>query len=218
MIKMKNIKILLSLTAVAMFATTSCRKLPDNVSTVEKASYPTITILGSQFYSIPVDGALPAIAATAYDSTIMESYPVTLDASGIDVSTPGLYVVGIQAKNKFGYIGSKNVAVAVTNIDAAWNLSGEYRRTANNALVNLTKVANGLYEVDNVGGAPTFPVVGYFIQINDSTIDFPMQPTDLAGQVDCVDETLTISGVDTSYGWKVVNPNFGPAFRTFVKQ
>lgn len=218
MIKMKSIKILLSLIAVATFAAMSCRKLPDNVSTVEVASYPTITISGSQFYSIPVNGALPNISATAYDSVIKESYLVTLDASGIDVTTPGLYVVAIQAKNKFGYIGSKNVAVAVTDIADTWNLSGEYRRTSNNALVNLTKVANGLYEVDNVGGAPTFAVLGYFIQINDSTIDFPLQPTDLAGQVDCINETLTISGSDTSYAWNVVNPNFGPAFRTFEKQ
>ncbi len=205
--------------AVIMLMTiTACRKVPDNVSQIEKASWPTITISGSQFYSIPVGGSLPPISATAYDSVIMESYPVSLDASGIDVNTPGLYVVAIKAKNKFGYINSKNVAVAVTDIPEAWNLSGEYRRTSNNAPVHLTEVANGLYEVDDVGGAPTFQVTGYFIQINDSTIDFPSQPSTLAGEIDCINEVLTIAGVDTSYGWNVVNPNFGPAFRTFVKQ
>ena len=215
---MNKIKISLSMAVIMLMTITACRKVPDNVSQIEKASWPTITISGSQFYSIPVGGSLPPISATAYDSVIMESYPVSLDASGIDVNTPGLYVVAIKAKNKFGYINSKNVAVAVTDIPEAWNLSGEYRRTSNNAPVHLTEVANGLYEVDDVGGAPTFQVTGYFIQINDSTIDFPSQPSTLAGEIDCINEVLTIAGVDTSYGWNVVNPNFGPAFRTFVKQ
>lgn len=215
---MNKIKISLSLAVIMLMTITACRKVPDNVSQIEKASWPTITISGSQFYSIPVGGSLPSISATAYDSVIMESYPVSLDASGIDINTPGLYVVAIKSKNKFGYISSKNVAVAVTDIAEAWNLSGEYRRTSNNAPVNLTEVANGLYEVDDVGGAPTFQVTGYFIQINDSTIDFPSQPSTLAGEIDCINETFTVAGVDTSYGWNVVNPNFGPAFRTFVKQ
>lgn len=215
---MKNIKIFLSVAAILLVTVISCRKVPDNVSTVEKASWPTITISGSQFYSIPVGGSLPTVAATAYDSVLMENYLVSLDASGIDVNTPGLYIVPIKAKNRLGYISSVNVMIAVTDIANDWNLSGEYRRTANNALVNLNEIANGLYEVDNVGGAPTFAVVGYFVQLDDSTINFPSQPSELAGEIDCVDEVLTISGVDTSYGWKVVNPSFGPAFRTFVKQ
>ena len=215
---MNKIKISLSIALAVFVSMTACRKVPDNVSSVEKASYPTITILGSQFYSIPVGGSLPAVAATAYDSIIKESYPVSLDASSIDVNTPGLYVVPIKSKNKFGYISSTNVAIAVTDIDPAWNLSGEYARTANGAIVNLTQIANGLYEVDNVGGAPTLPVVGYFVQINDTTIDFPLQSTSNVGEIDCTGETLTISGVDTSYAWYVVNASFGPALRTFVKQ
>jgi hypothetical protein len=214
---MKKIKISIALAGIAMMAFAACRKIPDNVSQVEKASWPTITILGSQFYSIPVGGSLPAVSATAYDSVLMESYPVALDASSIDVNTPGLYVVPITAKNKFGYINSTSVNIAVTNIDPSWNLAGLYKRASNGAPVNLTQVANGLYEVDDVGGAPTFQIKGYFIQIDDSTINFPLQPTD-AGDLDCLEEALNISGGDTSYQWKVENASFGKALRVFEKQ
>ncbi len=85
---MNKIKISLSIALAVFVSMTACRKVPDNVSSVEKASYPTITILGSQFYSIPVGGSLPAVAATAYDSIIKESYPVSLDARSIEI-VPG---------------------------------------------------------------------------------------------------------------------------------
>lgn len=196
----------------------ACKRNIYPVSEIIVASYPTITISGSQFYSIPVGGALPTVTATAYDSTLNESYPASLDASGLDNTTPGLYFVPIKATNRFGYISSKNVYIAVTDIPAAWDLSGLYQRTANGADVNLTEVANGIYEVDNVGGAPSLPVVGYFVQIDDSTITFPMQPTDNVGDVDCINEKLMVSPPDTSYSWNVVNPFFGTANRTFVKQ
>ncbi len=214
---MKNMKLSIAVAGLMLLSVAACRRLPDNVSQVEKASWPTITILGSQFYSIPVGGSLPSVAATAYDSVLMESYPVSLDASSIDVNTPGLYVVPIKAKNKWGYINSTNVAIAVTDIDPSWNLSGLYKRTSNGAPVNLTQVANGLYEVDDVGGAPTFQIKGYFIHLDDSTISFPSQPTD-AGILDCLEEALNVGGGDTSYQWKVENASFGKALRIFEKQ
>lgn len=213
-------KIIISLTMIgAMFLfTISCEKKTEVVSKVQPASYPTITLLGSQFYSIPTNGTVPTVAASSYDSVLNEVCPFSLDASGIDVTTPGLYVVPIRSSNSNGYKSSTNVMIAVTDIPSAWNLSGEYKRTSNNALVNLAEIENGLYEVDNVGGAPTFPVVAYFVQIDDSTINLPLQFTSLAGDLECDFEILNAMPADTFYSWKVVNGFFGPAIRKFVKQ
>ncbi len=216
--KMKTNILKLSLvTAVVAFGMQACKKTPEVVSEVVTASEPTITLTGKSFYSINVGAAAPAIAATAYDSILKEAYPVSLDVSGIDASTPGLYTAQCKATNKYGYIGTKNVYVAVTNVDPAWNLSGVYKRTSNQAPVNVTEVENGLYEIDDVGGAPTFQITAYMIMLNDSTIDVPLQPTE-AGDLYCQNEKLIIVGTDTSYQWVVRNASFGTANRTFVKQ
>jgi len=196
----------------------SCKKNREVVSTVVTTSAPTITISGSKFYSIQVGDAVPTVSATAYDSILKETCPLSLDASTLDNTTPGLYVVPINSKNSNGYKSSANVFIAVTPIDNAWDLTGEYARTSNGAIVNVTKVARGIYEVDNVGGAPTLPVVGYFAQLTDSTIDFPSQPTEVVGTVDCTSEKLMVSATDTSYSWVVRNAFFGTVTRTFVKQ
>jgi hypothetical protein len=195
----------------------SCKKKNEVVSKVVTATYPTILIDGSEFYSIKLGGALPTIVASAYDSLLKENCAISLDASGLDNSVAGLNVLAIKAKNSLGYSSSRNVVVAVTDIQDGWNLTGLYRRQSNSCPVNVLEVANGLYEVDNVGGAPTFAIKGYFLHVNDSTITFPKQPTD-AGTMDCINEKLLTLPADTQYSWTVVNPSFGSANRVFIKQ
>lgn len=209
-------KIIIAASILTAFAV-GCKK-EDNVSQVVAVSYPTITVTGSQFYSINVNGAAPDIQATAYDSTIGESYPAEYDASVIDVTTPGLYVVPITATNKFGYIGSNVVYVAVTEISDAIDLSGTYVRTANNEPVHITKMARGLYETDDVGGAASLEITAYFAQIDDSTLSFPYQPT-AAGELGVIDPAVGVNDDgDTTLSWNVDNVFFGTQRRTFVKQ
>ncbi|PZF73011.1 hypothetical protein [Taibaiella soli] len=210
---MKRIALFLVLAGVA-FA--GCKKTAD-VSKEVTVSYPVVTITGSPFYSIPVGGTVPSATATAYDSTLQESYPVDFDLASVDNNTPGLYVVTATAKNKNGYTGTNVVYIAVTNVPASTDLSGTYIRSANGAVVHVTKILTGLYSTDDVGGAPTLPVLAYFAHLDDVTIVVPPQPTSV-GTLSCDNASLHMAAGDTSFSYVVVNGNFGTALRTFVKQ
>jgi hypothetical protein len=211
-------KILIASLALATIAgLNACKKENKVVSTQEVYSEPTITLSGDQFYSIPINGTVPTISATAYDSVRKEVCVTKVEAGSLDNTTPGLYPVAIRATNSLGMYAKKNVFVAVTNIAPNWDLTGLYKRLSNSAPVNIKEIANGIYEVDNVGGAPTFAIIGYFLHINDSTISFPEQITD-AGKMDCIKEKFRALPADTAYSWEVVNASFGPAYRVFQKQ
>ena len=214
--------------AIAMFfVAVGCKKKIEDVSSVVTASWPTITTntstegitkFGTIYSSVNVGAAIGMVTATAYDSVLNEVCDVEVITNTVNTSVSGLGLATFRAKNSNGYITTGTVYVGVTSIDDSWNLEGEYKRTSNSALVNVTKLARGLYVVDNVGGAPSLPVVGYFVQVNDSTLDFPLQPTENVGDIDCLDEKLMATPTDTSYSWIVENAFFGTAVRTFVKQ
>jgi hypothetical protein len=197
--------------------TAGCKKRStDHISETVTVSYPVVAISGQQFYSIPVGGMIPAIAATAYDSILKESYTPSYDASVINNTKPGLYVVPIIAKNKNGYTGNTPVYVAVTNIDTSVDISGNYLRNA--APVIITKIANGLYSVNDVGGAPTLQVRAYFAQLDSIKLQLPLQPTSV-GDLYATDATVSKNaGGATVISWKVINGSFGSSLRTFVKQ
>lgn len=211
-------KILLSVLAGTLLLA-ACRKTRDDVvSQIETVSSPTITFTGGQYYSINTGGSLPTVSATAYDSVIGESYEVTISGTeALDNTTPGLYVVNASATNKLGYTTNEAVYVAVTDVNPAINLAGPYLRVANSEPVGVTKLANGLYETDDVGGAAALQVRALFVHINDTLVDVPLQITS-SGELECTGEKLSMQPGDTTLAWVVVNPSFGTALRTFKKQ
>ncbi|HXS36385.1 MAG TPA: hypothetical protein VN721_06765 [Flavipsychrobacter sp.] len=217
---MKKIAVLF----LVVFCILGCKKKYNAVSQVVRVSTPTVTLTGSLYYSIPVGGSLPTISATAYDSVYKQSLPVTIDKSTLDNSTPGLYIVQIVATNQYGYKGSANVYVGVTNVPAAENLAGQYLRGATGAIVNVSKLATGMYLTDNFGGVDTTASPGFnfsavFVQTSDTTIDFGAsgQPT-ADGTLIVTDASLTTVPGDTSFSYKVTASGFGTSLRTFVKQ
>lgn len=201
-------------------AFTACKKKDNTVSTLVTYSTPTIVVSGAQYYSIPVGGALPTISASSYDSFYKESYPVVVDQSTLDNTAPGLYVVNITAKNKYGMKGSAGIYVAVTDVNPTLNLAGSYLRLSNLQPVTVTKRANGLYEIDNVGGVvpPSSAIVpALFVQVDDSTMSFPLQST---SQGDIYGVSASINMADSTFRYKIggtgpFNPN---AVRVFQKQ
>ena len=218
-------KKLLIIPILAVMAFTACKKKENTVSQLVTYSTPTISFAGGQiYYSITVGGSLPSISATAYDSFYHEVDNVVMDQSGLDNNTPGLYIVNATAQNKYGMVGSASVYVAVTNIDPLINLTGTYQRTSNGVLVHVTKLANGLYQTDNVGGVdpsvPTnapfvFPAV--FVQLDDTTIILPSQIT-AQGTLFGTNAGIVMAPADTAYHYVVNNAAFGTSTRTFVKQ
>lgn len=217
---MKKLLAIIPFLAALFFA--SCQRNPNNVSQLVTYSTPLITINGSQYYSIKVGGALPSISATAYDTFYKESYPVVIDQSTLDNTTPGLYIVYIKSTNKYGMIGSSAVYVAVTDVDPSINLAGQYARTSNGVIVNVTKLATGLYMTDNVGGVPSSSpgaiTPAFFVQTSNTMIDLPLQETSL-GSLYGVSDSLNMTPADTFYQYAINgNSTFGTAVRKFVKQ
>lgn len=210
-------KILILLLALGGMIYSSCKKRDKyDVSTTEVVNFPTITFTGNRFVSIPVGGTVPSIAATAYDSFYNESCSVVMGELTVDVNTPGLYLQEFVSKNSKGFRATSAAYIAVTDIPESNDLSGTYKCVGRNGLAKVTEIANGLYKTDNVGGNPTGPVPVYFAQINDTTIDFPTQPTS-AGDMSFRSVALSL-GPPMSYEYKVINPGYGDGLRVFIKQ
>jgi hypothetical protein len=210
-------KIILIVSCIALIA--SCRKRDDNYSTVEVYSTPTITLSGQQYYSINVGDEAPVITATAYDSFYNEFCEVSYDASGIDNTTPGIYSVPMTARNHFKMEGRASVVVAVTNIADSIDLSGEYLREATGGTANVTKVARGLYETDNVGGNAGASTHAFFLQLAPDTMIAPTQPTtDGDMEFPTANFVFDANGVLTSYTYTINNQTYGKSARTFVRQ
>lgn len=210
-------KIILFFACIALLA--SCRKRDENVSTVEVVSYPTITLSGDQYFSIPVGGTLPTIAATAYDSFYNEVCDVTYDASVIDNTTPGLYSVPMASKNHFGFIGRTSVYVAVTDIADSIDLSGTYVRGATGGTANVSKVARGLYETDNVGGNAGASTHAFFVQLTPDSCVIPTQETsDGILKFPTANFVFDADGVLTSYSYTIDAGGYGTSPRTFDRQ
>ena len=197
---------------------TACKKDKDKVSQLEAVSYPVISFTGSAFYSIPVGGSIPEISATASDTATGETgLPVKIvGTEDLDNETPGLYIIQAEAQNKYGFISQENVYVAVTDISNDIDLSGVYVRTANSEPVNITKMARGLYQTDDIGGAASLEVTAYMVQTDENIIVIPPQPS-MVGTIYAKDVVLSYTP-DTSITYKVINPYFGSGSRTFVKQ
>lgn len=220
--------------ATLLFA--ACKKDDDEVvSQTVTVSRATISFSGGQFYSINTGGTLPTINATAYDSTLRESYPVEIvGTDALDNTTPGLYIVNATTKNKFGFVTNASVYVAVTDLpESARSIAGNYKRVdvATGDVSVVTRLARGLYQLDNIAGAIRasrpdllFPVL--FVQVNDTSLIVPPQAT-AVGTVAVRDEFARANRAiirslpgDTSYKYAITSPSsvFGNAVRTFKKQ
>lgn len=213
-------KLLIATLAIALTGSIACKKkITDRVSKIVTASYPIITIKGDQFISMPVGGSFVDLGATAEDTVLNEKLDPIEITNDIDASTPGFYTVQYTFKNSNGYFSTGTRFVLVTDVDATLDYSGEYFRTSNNAPMNVSKVAAGLYKTDNVGGVAlpsSFAITAYFGQIDDSTLVVPAQPT-TAGELYCVNSFIYPTATDTTITWAVRNASFGTAQRTFVK-
>ncbi|HNB82790.1 MAG TPA: DUF5011 domain-containing protein [Chitinophagaceae bacterium] len=214
-------KIKISLLAMAALFAVACHKKTKNVSMTVTASYPVITINGSQFMSIPVGGSFTDAGATAVDTVLNETLSPISVTNDIDPTTPGFYTVQYTFKNSNGYVNTAARFVLVTNISDTLDYSGVYRRTSNNAPMNVAKVAAGLYSTDNVGGVAlpsSFAIKAYFGQIDDTTLVVPLQPT-TAGDMYCVNSFIYADvTADTTITWAVRNASFGTQQRTFIHE
>jgi hypothetical protein len=209
---MKNIKFLFAILVVLV---SSCEEV-ENQYPSEVVTVPQIILKGEKTISIRVGDPYSDAGAT-YINDQGQSSDLAAADNPVDISVPNLYVVSYEIENPKGFRIIEQRFVAVTDIDPSWDLSGTYERTSNGILANLTKVANGLYLNDNIGGS-TLVLEAYMAQLDDSTITVPAQVVADGSVLDCVEETFTVMSGDTSFSFRVDNPSFGFGVRTFVKQ
>jgi Domain of unknown function (DUF5011) len=219
-----KMKKLLILSVIAAVTFVGCKKKENTDSIVVTKSVPTITITGSQYVSIPVGGSFTPPAATAYDSFYKEKLTVVKDLGTLNNTKPGLYVVAYSAKNKYGFVGTANVYVAVTNVSDTLDLSGWYLRLANpNRVAFVTKLATGLFRTSNVGGVDTGdvttgPVVSAVFAVTSTTmLTFGTQTTS-DGPLSSNSEALSLAPADTTLTYAIQEASFGTQVRSFKKQ
>jgi hypothetical protein len=220
--KMRKIFIASVLAVFALGA--GCKKKVNSVSTLVTASYPTVTIIGTKYVSIPVGGAFTPPDATAYDSFYKEKATVVKDLGKLDNTIPGLYTVTYSAKNTRGFVGTTNLYVAVTSVSDTLDISGLYYRDADiSRPAVVTKLARGLFMTNNVGGVRPYDattgamVSAVFAVPTLSTLTFGSQLTS-EGTLTSNSESLSLAVADTTLMYAISLPGFGTQVRTFKKQ
>ncbi|GGH44979.1 DUF5011 domain-containing protein [Dyadobacter endophyticus] len=209
----KGLKLIL--TALTLFAAFSCEedKVTEGISTI--TYYPIITLKGEQWNVVKAGAAFtdPGAGAKEGDKDIEVKVTGT-----VDTKTPGVYTIQYDAVNKDGYSSTEYRYVGVIS-SAAWgvDITGSYKRNAGALGVSkVTKVADNLYKADNVGGVavPSPGDAVFFYYFDKGKLGVPYQLTP-GNAFECTNATIK-EGV--SYSWVVINPGFGTALRTFVKQ
>ncbi len=179
--------------------------------------FPSLSINGDQYMAVPVGGIYTELGASAEEKGA--EIPVTTSGT-VDTQTPGVYTLVYSAVNKDGFPASltRTVAVYETAEDAITNdFSGNYARTSNGVISTWTKLAPGVYVVVNPGGAAGATLTVIAFNPEGMAVFIPEQTAD--GSLTSSAEETPYSTTDPpQYSWKIINPGYGPALRTFIKQ
>ena len=199
----------------------ACKKKNEDPSLVV-SHIPRMVILGAPIISTSVGGSLPAEAgANLFDEDGKSTFIASPSSNNVDLSKPGFYSSTYKVTTKYGYTPSASRLVLVSSANASTDLSGQYARSTNGQIINLTKKGPGLYVVDNIGGVKGSADFIFDVYIGfptDLTVSVPTQSTPL-GDLRCDKASYSpgAGGIDT-LRWVVINPNFGTSVRTFIKQ
>lgn len=213
---MQKIKIAL----IALFSIlllNACKKeTTKNVSKVYKV--PSIALKGNDVVNVAVGGTYTDAGATytAEDGTVSTIQPKT---NTVNTAVPGIYYVTFEETSASGVFHTETSRmVAVTFQGGTTDYSGTYKRTTNSVEAFVTKVANGLYKVQNPGGAVGHDgVVVYFIETALNTFAGPLQQEAGLGLGDIRITEIVFTATGAS--WKILDsPYYGTGTRSFVKQ
>jgi hypothetical protein len=168
---------------------------------------------------VPLGGTFTDPGAEAKEAGATIQYTTT---GTVNTAAVGVYKVTYTATNKDGFPASASrfVAVYSTDATAAGNdLSGTYLRAATGVNSFWTKLAPGVYKVDNPGGAASGASLTVIV-FNQTglTVRAPSQPTNDGNVSSTQNEVYTLLPAPAQYVWRFNNPGYGTGLRTFVKQ
>jgi hypothetical protein len=218
---MKKLISILMLSSIMVL--TSCDKDEINntdtrVGRSDVTVYPILTLNGSQYMAIPLNGTWTDPGAVAKEGSATIQYTT---AGTVNTGAAGVYRITYTAANKDGFTASVYRWVAVYSTDAtaaANDLSGNYARTTNASVASWTKIAPGVYKVFNPGGAPGTNLTVILFNPTGLTIKIPPQVGADGNTTTSSTETYTLTPAPPKYSMVIVNPGYGTALRTFVKQ
>lgn len=216
--KHNTIKITLLIAVAALLTIAGCKK-EDTPSKTMKVSAPTITLIGDAIVTLHVGEAYVDQGATYYDSVYGDNGTLS-STTQVNTSEEGFAIVYYSVFNKYGFEGTATRLVAVTDVDDALDISGTYSRTSNGAEAVVTKLGRGVFQTDNVSGAPSgIKDAAFFMFKADSTIVMPDQfLPNFAAQASFVDPVYDFTASPPNYSYSIDNPNvFSPVLRTFEK-
>lgn len=189
----------------------------DKVGISRVTRFPVLTLNGDRYMTIEAGGSFtdPGITATEGGADI----PYTTEGS-VNTGEVGVYDITYTAVNKDGFPASltRTVVVYSTDASAAGNdLSGTYVRTLNGVASIWTKIAPGVYTVENPGGAPGVSLTVIVFNQTGTTIHMPEQTIGDGSTMSSAQEVYS-AGPPPTYTWQILNPGYGTGLRTFVKQ
>jgi hypothetical protein len=199
----------------------SCKKAdfdyPEGMVGSSKITYfPILTLKGERYVAVAKGTAYTEAGVTAKEG----SADLTPKTTGtVNTATPGVYTLTYSAVNKDGFSASITRTVVVYSTDAgaaAHDLSGNYARNTNGSIATWTKIAPGVYKVFNPGGAPGTNLTVIAINPTGYAISIPSQISSDGATTSSALEDY--SGMPNTYKWQILNPGYGTAVRTFVKQ
>ena len=179
--------------------------------------FPSVTIKGDRLIILDVGASFTEPGVTA----VLNNEPVTFTTTGsVNTASPGVYVLEYGAANQEGYTASDWRTVVIIGNDVAANdFSGTYNRAVTNVNSTWTKTANGVYTVENPGGAGVgagLEVIAVNYQGNKIAI--PRQISPDFGEVSSGNETYTPTPLPAKYSWSFFAGGYGTQLRTFIKQ
>lgn len=213
---MKQIKELLWILLLPVVLMTACKKdSTGKVSITAKVSYPEITLNGPGIQVVALGAAYVDAGAKLKDDITGNITDIQPTGSNVNTAVPGLYVVTFTASNTNGFETNATRLVAVAaNVPGSVDRSGTYLRTATGVECYITKLADGVYKVENPAGFAGSPdMVVYMVETAANVYSCPSQPVANYGNVAVVNISFTAGGAS----WNVQAVGFGTATRVFVK-
>ena len=195
----------------------ACEKELDTEGLSRVTNFAQVTLKGEPLTVLKVGDAYTELGAEANENG--QSIDVQISGT-VNTNEPGIYAINYAATNEDGFTSTRERVIAVLpptlpaevlNTD----LSGTYERVGNKQIVNITKIADGLYQVDNFGGvAPPSSAIfpAYILHVSATELVIPEQPSP-SGPVTGIDAVVE----GESVSWRVINPGFGDALRTFIR-
>ena len=225
---MKLKSIILSLLVIA--AMSACKKSDDfnypagTVGISRIIYYPLIKINGAKIIPIVQGSSFtdPGATATLNGATVSYTASKKIDAS----TTPGVYTIYYTAQNPEGYTASDTRIVIVAPASVSYDpvastndFSGTYLRSATGVTSTWTKIATGVYTVENAGGAVSgVGNLAIVVNYSGNTISIPSQDNPYYGGTISSTGALYTVGSPSQYSWVFNAPGYGTSKRTFVKQ